>query len=362
MHKRDLEVNEQFSRSLGYTAEELSGMPIAETSTPLGWHITEEHIQTGGVTAYETVLKRKDGTTFPAEVRGAPITHQGRPARIGAFRDISERVALERQIASIRERERKVIGRDLHDGVGQTLTGASLVLATLREQLEREGSPHAESVRDLTTMVQKSISETRHMAQMLAPNIGAEGLPAALEVLATEISGYSGVAVRVCCPHHLAFGDDETTLHVYRLVQEALNNAIRHSKATNIEVVCRRQGGMIHVEVLDDGIGIPLEKDRGRGVGLANMDQRAQMIGGACHVAIRSEGGTRVHCAYPFVEEPEPIRAQSNQVSLGGSGKNGQRYVSAQSAATAPSARLWPLAAGRHLSGQVLLQRTMRVC
>ena len=294
-----LEASDRLAQYLGYELKELTGQSVTQTVTPSSLPIIFQHSQAGEDSAYEIALRRKDGTTFPAEVRGTRVTYHGRNARIVAFRDISERVALQREITSTRERERREVGRDLHDGVGQTLTGISLGMKTLSQKLEREGSVHTHTVQDLTRMVQKTISESRRMARVLAPSLGVQGLHGALQSLAAEISEHSNVALHVDCPFEMVFGDDETVLNLYRLIQEGVNNAIRHGKAKHIEVLCRNERGMIHVEVLDDGAGIPLEKDRGRGIGLGSMRQRAQTIGGTLSVASRPEGGTRVLCSYP---------------------------------------------------------------
>ena len=294
-----LEVSEHFARNLGYEPEELTGAPVGQTVTPSSLPIIDQNIQKGGNSVYEIMMRRRDGTAFPVEVRATPVTYKGLTARIAAVHDISDRVALAAKLVGIREDERQSIGRDLHDGVGQTLTGVSLGLETLSQKLEREGSIDVQSLRDLTAMVQKTISETRAMARELVPNLGFEGFRGALEVLAAEISEYSKVQIEICCPQEIAFGDDEMVLHLYRLVQEAINNAIRHGSAENIEVRCRHEAGTIHVEVLDDGIGIPAQAKRGQGLGLSNMRQRAQMMAGTLHVTTRREGGTCVRCSYP---------------------------------------------------------------
>ena len=293
-----LEASDRLAQYLGYELKELAGQSVTQTVTPSSLPIIFQHSQAGEDSAYEIALRRKDGTTFPAEIRGTSVTYHGRNARIVAFRDISERVALQREITGIRERERSEVGRDLHDGVGQTLTGISLGMKTLSQKLEREGSAHLQTVLDLTRMVQKTISESRRMARVLAPSLGVEGLHGALKSLAAEISEHSNVAVQVNCPFDMVFGNDGTVLNLYRLVQEGVNNAIRHGNAKHIEVLCRKEKGMIHVEVLDDGTGIPLEKDRGRGIGLGSMRQRAQTIGGTLSLTSRPEGGTRVLCSY----------------------------------------------------------------
>jgi len=215
--------------------------------------------------------------------------------------EITERIRLEDEVISIGESERRRIGRDLHDGLGQELTGISLVLQTLSQNLERENSSHVETARDLTAMLQSMIAKTRGFARQLSPVISTElGLCAALRELAEEVNENSDVK----CHVHVKYDDDihdtEIATHLYRIAQESINNVLRHSRAQNIELRYGRDGDSLFLTVLDDGTGIPAREDRVEGIGLRNMHYRARMLRGKLEVGLRTQGGTRVLCSCPF--------------------------------------------------------------
>ncbi len=215
--------------------------------------------------------------------------------------DITERIELERDVVAVGERERLRIGRDLHDGLGQELTGVSLALQTLSQNLVREHSPHVQTVQNLTAMIQNMIAETRGFARQLSPVFSTQlGLCAALRALVEEVNEHSDVR----CHAHCSFEDDihdaEIATHLYRIAQESINNILKHSEAQNIELWYGRDGDSLFLEVLDDGTGIPAKERRAEGMGLRSMRYRARMLRGRLEVGLRTQGGTRVLCSCPF--------------------------------------------------------------
>ena len=227
---------------------------------------------------------------------------EGRPVRAaGTAQDITERVELERGIVAAGEHERNRIGRDLHDGLGQELTGISLRLQSLSQKLARESSPHVQAIRDLTAMIQNTIAETRRVARDLAPDFSIElGIDAALRALAEEVNEHSDVRCHAHCSAENEFHDAEIATHFYRIAQESINNALRHSGAQNIELLYGHDGDSLFLEVLDDGTGIPSTESRGQGMGLRSMHYRARMLRGRLEVGLRDQGGTRVFCSCPI--------------------------------------------------------------
>ncbi|HEY5622494.1 MAG TPA: PAS domain-containing protein [Gammaproteobacteria bacterium] len=219
----------------------------------------------------------------------------------GYVEDISRRSELQREITVISERERTRIGADLHDGLGQELTGISLSLETLAESLARKDSEHAQAARALREMVQAAISHIRHISRMLSPGLSDElRLSQALEVLAEEINEASNTACHAHCTDEERQPDLETSTHLYRLAQEAVSNALRHSGARNIEIRYQCDDALISLEVLDDGVGFSLGPDVVEGIGLRSMRYRAEAIGADLEIVRRSEGGTQVRCSRPF--------------------------------------------------------------
>ena len=218
----------------------------------------------------------------------------------GYIEDITERVELERELVNAAEHERNRIGRDLHDSLGQRLTGMSLGLEVLAKTLDDEQSAHAGTVLKLRALAQKLISETRRVARDLSPGLSGMGINEALKSLASEINEHSGVQCRVQCSGDTTLLDEQVSTHLYRIAQECVNNVLRHAAARNIELNFGRDGNALFLEVLDDGIGIPQETHRLDGLGLKSMQHRARIIRGRLDVAPRTTGGTRVRCSCPY--------------------------------------------------------------
>jgi len=242
----------------------------------------------------EKILHSEGEVTFNQEGRAVRMT--------GTVQDVTERAQLERDLLTTKERERARIGHDLHDGLGQELTGISLRLRSLGQTLASERSPHVQTLEELTALVQNTIGETRRVARVLTPGFSTElGFGMALKALAQEVTTHSGVKCRVECRDNYELQDAEVAAHLYRIAQEGINNALRHSSAQNIDVCLTRDGDSVALEILDDGIGIPPASSRVEGVGLKSMRYRARMIHGRLDIAPRTQGGTRVLCSCPDV-------------------------------------------------------------
>jgi two-component system CheB/CheR fusion protein len=209
---------------------------------------------------------------------------------------------LEREILHISEREQRRIGQDLHDGLGQRLTSISFQCKALSRLLD---SPASERAAEIGTEVRTAISETRALAHALYPaEIDREDLDTALGYLVDSIDRtFEGT----CEYRHEWMPDDldrEDALNVYRLVQEALANAVRHAAAATLHVESRRDGTAWVVEVRDDGRGFHPAHPAGRGLGLQIMRYRAELIGGALSVSSRIGSGTTVRCRVPLRRSP----------------------------------------------------------
>jgi PAS domain S-box-containing protein len=226
----------------------------------------------------------------------------GNPSAIvGSWLDITRRVELEREVITVTEQERRRIGRDLHDGVGKTLTGISLGLKALGTSLVAEQSPHVQTVRELRVAVQGKIAEIRRAASLLTRTIPDDlSLSAALARLAQQVSEYPDVRCHVRYPDDEKLHDPGVETHLYRIAQESVTNALRHGNAQNIELRYESDGELIHLEVLDDGVGISAaEADGDKGSGLRNIRSRARLINGRVVIEPRVNGGTRVLCSCP---------------------------------------------------------------
>ena len=206
---------------------------------------------------------------------------------------------LEHEILGIAERERRRIGRDLHDVLGQRLTGISFQCHVLRAMVASGDASSVERVEEIESAVRESILETRTLAYAFYPaEVDRGDLKTALGNLVTSaVKGFGGTCTY---RHHGGPGElgREQALNLYRMVQEALNNAMRHSGAETIEVELRQEDGRWIVQVRDDGRGFDTGRPAG-GMGLQIMRYRADLIGGELVVDSRPGDGTTIRCMVP---------------------------------------------------------------
>ena len=209
---------------------------------------------------------------------------------------------LEHEILGIGEREQRRIGRDLHDGLGQRLTSISFQCAALRAMLERGDSSGSGHAKEIGAAIGEAILEVKVLAQAVYPaEIERGDLEAALGNLVTSVvKGFDGT-----CTYRNRWSpaglSREDALNVYRMVQEALGNAIQHAGAETIGVELRREVGKWVVEVRDDGCGFD-PKVPSAGLGQQIMRYRADRIGGRLSVHSRPGVGTTVRCVVPVGE------------------------------------------------------------
>lgn len=216
-----------------------------------------------------------------------------------ALNEMLDRLEHERQQSGRRaliaqEAERGRVARELHDEVGQTLTGVVLQLEGLGRQAP---SDLQEPIHQLQETAREGVERVREIARGLRPPALSEfGLRAALVSLATGIADRTGLTVRHRLAADLPELPPEQELAVYRVVQESLTNAVRHAHATTVEIALERRDGVVLASVRDDGVGIGSAPP---GTGLSGMLERALLVGGELTVADTPDGGTEVRLRVP---------------------------------------------------------------
>jgi signal transduction histidine kinase len=239
---------------------------------------------------------------------------------VAFLRDITERKraekaildGLQREILAISSEERRRFGQELHDGVGQQLTGLAYLASTLCEELRDQGAPAGELADKLADGILDCRRATQALAKGLVPlEIGAESLVPALRALTESVAEQTGIACSFKAARSPRIRDDDTALHLYRLVQEAVNNAVKHARAQHIRVALERARHRTTIRVCDDGVGIPADAASGTGTGLRIMRHRAKLIGGVLDVKPLDGGGTAVTCALPG--DTPSARADANE-------------------------------------------------
>lgn len=227
----------------------------------------------------------------------------GRIVRLGIATDITEGkqseehiLRLERQIMEISERERERIGHELHDGLGQQLTGIAFLSKALSHKLDAQALPEAQEASQIVAMINQAVSETRQLARGLQPvEVEANGLMSALEGLANNVEALFHIKCGFHCSTPVLLHDRNSANHLYRIAQEAVNNAIKHGKAKHISIELAAPQGRIQLVVRDDGSGMDqLSSDNSPGMGLQIMRYRANLIGASLDIENGPDKGTRI--------------------------------------------------------------------
>jgi PAS domain S-box-containing protein len=218
---------------------------------------------------------------------------------ISAGIDITERKQLEAELLQAGEAERRRIGHDLHDGICQHLAGIELMTQVLHHELAGTAKAAAAQAEKIARHVREAISQTRMLARGLSPvSIEPNGLMSALQELATRFSEIFGIECRFECPEPILVSDSTAATHLFRIAQEALNNAYKHGRARKINIRLRRHGSGAQLTVTDQGSGIAKNGAEGTGMGLRIMGYRAGMIGASLEVRPGRGKGTSVICNF----------------------------------------------------------------
>jgi signal transduction histidine kinase len=221
-------------------------------------------------------------------------------ARRRAEHSEAEARQLEQKILDISDAERRRIGQDLHDGLGQHLTGVAFLSKALQQRLAAKSLPETADAIKIVGLVSESIGQSRALAKGLSP-VGLEdgGLAGALSQLAASTSDVFGIRCNSQCEDGVELTNLAVATHLYRIAQEAVNNAIRHGKATQIEIVLEFTDHRLRLSILDNGSGMTPKID-GSGMGLQIMGFRAKMMNGKLDVQRQLSGGTVVTCSAPL--------------------------------------------------------------
>ncbi len=297
-----VDVNRQASESLGYSREEMLGMNLVTLCQGLEmetlWDLLDR-LDPGQSETYAAAHVRRDGSTFPVELHLGPFwDHEGAPRILALARDVTDRHRLERAALEAAEQEARRIGRDLHDGLGQHLTGMAFLAKGLERSLKDRGLPEAGEAREIVKLVKEAVGHSRALAHGLAP-VGVHGteLSPALENLAERTRDVFNIECEFEGEAVAQVPDDATATAFYRIAQEATNNALKHSQASRITIsLTTDEDGALQLRIEDDGQGLPLTRPT-EGLGLRLMKLRAETVGATMSIGnVNEEGGTRVEC------------------------------------------------------------------
>jgi PAS domain S-box-containing protein len=250
---------------------------------------------TGRKQAEQEIRKLNEDLEHRVLARTTELTQANKQLR----EEISRRRRLEKEVLDISEREQRRIGRELHDSLGQQLTGIAIISKVLEQKLHRQSLKEAASAKEIAQLVNEAISQTRQLSRGLHPvSLEEDGLMSALQALAATTQNVFGVTCDFRCDSPVLVKDPSAAMHLYRIAQEAVTNAIRHgaTKRILLEMSANHDGASLVIE--NDGRDFPAKLPKSKGIGLQVMSYRAEMIGGALDVQPRAGGGTKVTCTF----------------------------------------------------------------
>jgi signal transduction histidine kinase len=253
-----------------------------------------------------------EGEEFSASVEIGPVSLQTwySPTRdvdgstcgyTGVAVNVTDQRRLERQILEISDREQARIGQEIHDGLCQHLVSLAFDANSLQTELDAQKLPEAQKAGRIASFLDQAITEARQLARGLFPiRLEAQGLPSALEELARTTRERFEVQCRFDASEEVLVESTTLATHLYRIAQEAINNAMRHGQAGSIILRLRTRADQLELEVEDDGQGISVAKVKNcGGMGLHIMEYRAHSIGGSFSFGPGPKGGTLISCCVP---------------------------------------------------------------
>lgn len=303
--------NQGAERIFGYTHEEAIGRDnatfYAAPEVARGNPAADlRHASTEGRHEDEGWRVRRDGGRFWANVITTALRDEHTKPRGFAqvTRDVTELRRLEKELLEISEREQLRIGHDLHDGIGQELTGIALLAQNLQQKLASQRLSESTDAARIAALVNGALEETRRLARGLSPiDLSPAGLHTALAGLATKVQPALAGKCSVICRGEAHVQDDSVAVHLFRIAQEAVSNAARHASPSEIRIELDTIGGVLTLGIHDNGAGIA-PNGGSKGMGISVMRYRARMIGAT--LEIRSGNfGTSVICTCPLPQTNE---------------------------------------------------------
>ena len=300
--------NAAAERMFGYSSEDVIGRNISMLMPQPFRDEHDEYLQHYLQTGVARIIgigrvvmgQRRNGQTFPAELGISEIIKPDGRLFTGILIDISERRTLEREVLAIATHEQLRIGQDLHDTTGQELTGLSYLAQSLVDALREKKLAEATTAARLVEGLEVALRQVRDISKGLIPvEVDSEGLMAALEALAKRVHETSKIRCDFHCDNPVLLNDTRLATQIYLIAREAMNNSVKHARASWIRLSLAIIKSDVVLQVSDDGIGINPNL-RSNGVGLHIMAYRAGAMGGTIEIKRIEDGGTILECRIPL--------------------------------------------------------------
>ncbi|MDO8456795.1 MAG: PAS domain S-box protein [Burkholderiaceae bacterium] len=301
------------------SAQDLIGKPLLDFVHPDFHQILLERLRSntvlGGVMPMtKMTLLKPDGTPIVAEVQSTLINYNGKPAVQVSIRDITERDKFEEALRrsrielhkliyhqdNIREDERRRIALDIHDSLGQNLMVLRIDMSLMSEHVDSVGVTKAE-IDAIVEQIDTTIKSVRAIINDLRPAVLGLGLHAAVEWQAKEFKRHTGIDCELHIDHDEFAMDERVATALFRIVQEALTNIMRHAQATHVQIDMLKQDGQLVIQIGDDGIGLPANYvRRANAFGLVGIEERITVMGGTFAIDSAPGQGTTLILSVPL--------------------------------------------------------------
>ena len=294
-------LNPAWTTCLGWTLEELMARPFLDFvhhDDRAAMQAEVSKLAEGEETIFfENRYLHQDGSYrwLQWNARSAPGVRE----IYASGRDVTGQRRLEREVLEILDREKKRLGRELHDGLCQTLAGIAALSSTLSKRLAASSeSAGSAAAAEITKLLGGCIGDARDLARGLSALGQSEaGLDEGLEALALNVKNLFRVSCTLECDRPFQRLRPEVEAHLFRIAQEAVSNAVAHGRAQRIEISLKSKAGLLSVR--DDGVGVPEGARNPEGIGMHTMAYRAHLIGASLVVRRRLPRGTTVICTFP---------------------------------------------------------------
>jgi PAS domain S-box-containing protein len=314
---RIIDVNKRACECLGYSHDELTRMSVRDIDVQphtvaddeMPWDLPDAMYPL----TFEGLHRRKNGETFPVEIRLAYQDDSGKRWFLALVRDITERKQAEaalkaeqrllRQLLELLETDRKLVAYEIHDGLAQQLSGLSLCLQVMQARAESSNGAATELLPKAIELTRDAIRETRSLIAGLRPPILDEsGVVAAIEFLVGEKRQTE--SARIEFNHDVGSQQLARPLEsaLFRIAQECLTNACRYSQSEKIEIDLKQFDRTLELKVQDWGVGFDPQKVNGDHFGLRGIRERARLLGGRAEIVSAQDAGTTVTVQLPLVE------------------------------------------------------------
>ncbi len=287
-----LEVNSAASALFGSSREELKDKKLSDLVMT---EFDNAFLQAQEQSIGELSFTQPDGGNRFAEFSACRFAPN---LNLCILRDITERRQLEKEIQEISEREQRRLGQDLHDGLGQSLTGINFLTKVLQQKLAARNIEETKDAGYISSLINQALQHCRELARGLCPvALEDNDLHAALQLLSDNVEKMFGVNCPVIFDPGIKIEENPVAVHFYRIAQEATTNAVKHGNAKNIHISIVQTKNEMVLRVKDDGSGMPKDALKNKGMGLRVMQHRARMINANLEIEPAKPSGTIVTCS-----------------------------------------------------------------